>query len=72
MQGQTRLKAAKVLVVGAGGIGSSALLYLTSSGVGTIGIVDHDDVETCSIYITLDCGIIDSSRAVTPFPFPRS
>lgn len=50
MKGQTRLKASKVLVVGAGGIGSSALLYLASSGVGTIGIVDHDDVELTNLH----------------------
>jgi molybdopterin/thiamine biosynthesis adenylyltransferase len=43
--GQKRLKAAKVLVVGAGGLGSPALLYLAAAGVGTIGVIDHDVVE---------------------------
>ena len=43
--GQKRLKAAKVLVVGAGGLGSSALFYLAGSGVGTIGVIDPDVVE---------------------------
>ncbi len=43
--GQKRLKAAKVLVVGAGGLGSPALLYLASSGVGVIGVIDADAVE---------------------------
>lgn len=43
--GQKRLKAAKVLVVGAGGLGSPALLYLAASGVGVIGVVDDDVVE---------------------------
>jgi molybdopterin/thiamine biosynthesis adenylyltransferase len=43
--GQKRLKAAKVLVVGAGGLGSPALFYLAGAGVGTIGVIDHDLVE---------------------------
>ena len=43
--GQKRLKQAKVLVVGAGGLGSPALLYLAASGVGTIGVIDPDVVE---------------------------
>lgn len=41
-QGQKKLKAAKVLVVGAGGLGSSALISLAGTGIGTIGICDHD------------------------------
>ena len=43
--GQQRLKSAKVLVVGAGGLGSPALLYLAAAGVGTIGVIDADTVE---------------------------
>ncbi|MBV0913948.1 HesA/MoeB/ThiF family protein [Anianabacter salinae] len=43
--GQRKLRAAKVLVVGAGGLGSPALLYLAAAGVGTIGVIDDDAVE---------------------------
>jgi molybdopterin/thiamine biosynthesis adenylyltransferase len=47
--GQRRLKDAKVLVVGAGGLGSPALLYLAASGVGTIGVIDGDVVEASNL-----------------------
>jgi molybdopterin/thiamine biosynthesis adenylyltransferase len=47
--GQARLKAAKVLVVGAGGLGSPALLYLAASGVGVIGVIDDDLVEASNL-----------------------
>src|SRR6516164_1507743 len=44
-QGQQKIKAAKVLVVGAGGLGSPLLMYLAAAGVGTMGIVDDDRVS---------------------------
>lgn len=47
--GQLKLKQSKVLVIGAGGLGCSALLYLTAAGVGTIGIIDHDTVSRSNL-----------------------
>jgi len=44
-EGQQRLKAARVLVVGAGGLGSPLILYLAAAGVGTIGVIDDDRVS---------------------------
>jgi adenylyltransferase/sulfurtransferase len=44
-QGQQKLKAAKVLVVGAGGLGSPVLMYLAAAGIGTVGIIDDDRVS---------------------------
>ena len=49
MVGQRRLKNAKVLVIGAGGLGSPALLYLAAAGVGTIGIIDDDVVDVSNL-----------------------
>jgi len=47
--GQLRLKKAKVIVIGAGGLGSPVLMYLTAAGVGRIGIVDSDEVSTSNL-----------------------
>ena len=49
LESQQKLKAAKVLVVGSGGLGSPVLLYLAAAGVGTIGIVDFDVVDDSNL-----------------------
>ena len=49
VEGQKKLKAAKVLVIGSGGLGSPVLLYLAAAGVGNIGIVDFDVVDDTNL-----------------------
>ena len=62
MTGQKRLKNAKVLVVGAGGLGSPALLYLAAAGVGTLGIVDFDVVDESNLQRQIIHGVSDVGR----------
>src|SRR5258708_9733230 len=49
LEAQQKLKAAKVLVIGSGGLGSPVLLYLAAAGVGTLGIVDFDVVDDSNL-----------------------
>jgi adenylyltransferase/sulfurtransferase len=78
MEGQQKLKAAKVLCIGAGGLGSPLALYLTAAGVGTLGIVDFDVVDFTNlqrqiIHSTADVGRkkLDSAeeklKGINPF-----
>src|SRR6266513_1845161 len=60
--GQRRLKAARVLCIGAGGLGSPAALYLAAAGVGTIGIVDFDDVDLSNLQRQILHGTKDVGR----------
>jgi adenylyltransferase/sulfurtransferase len=69
--GQAKLKAARVLVIGAGGLGAPVLLYLTAAGVGTLGVVDDDTVSLSNlqrqvIFTTDDIGNrkVDGAEAV--------
>ena len=62
MTGQKRLKNAKVLVVGAGGLGSPALLYLAAAGVGTLGIVEFDEVDESNLQRQIIHGQSDIGR----------
>src|SRR6266853_388562 len=60
--GQRRLKAARVLCIGAGGLGSPAAVYLAAAGMGTIGIVDFDDVDLSNLQRQILHGTKDIGR----------
>ena len=83
MESQLKLRSAKVLIVGAGGLGCPALLYLTAAGVGTIGVIDSDNLEISNLqrqilYTMSDIGrnkaeaAVDRLRQLNPFTNLRS
>jgi molybdopterin/thiamine biosynthesis adenylyltransferase/rhodanese-related sulfurtransferase len=63
MEGQERLKAAKVLCIGAGGLGSPVIMYLAAAGVGTIGIVEFDVVDETNLQRQIIHGQSDVGRS---------
>src|SRR5499433_3375370 len=78
MEGQQKLKAARVLCIGAGGLGSPLAVYLAAAGVGTLGIVDFDVVDYTNlqrqiIHTTADVGrkkldsAADQLNAINPY-----
>jgi molybdopterin/thiamine biosynthesis adenylyltransferase/rhodanese-related sulfurtransferase len=62
LEGQRRLKAARILIVGAGGLGSPVALYLAAAGVGTLGLVDFDVVDVTNLQRQLLHGTADVGR----------
>ena len=62
LEGQQKLKAAKILCIGAGGLGSPLALYLAAAGVGTIGIVDFDHVDVTNLQRQIAHGTKDVGR----------
>ncbi len=62
MIGQKRMKNAKVLVIGAGGLGSPALLYLAAAGVGTLGIAEFDTVDESNLQRQVIHGVSDIDK----------
>ena len=63
MEGQTRLKASRVLCIGAGGLGSPVLMYLAAAGVGTLGIVEFDVVDETNLQRQIIHGESDVGRS---------
>ena len=71
LEGQERLKQARVLVIGAGGLGSPASLYLAAAGIGTLGLVDFDVVEYSNLQRQVIHGTGDVGRSKLDSAFAR-
>jgi sulfur-carrier protein adenylyltransferase/sulfurtransferase len=69
--GQTKLKHSRVLLIGAGGLGSPAALYLAAAGVGTLGIVDFDEVDLTNLQRQVIHGTSDIGRLKTDSAIDR-
>lgn len=67
LSGQEKLKAAKILVIGAGGLGCPVLLYLAAAGAGTLGIVDNDAVDVTNLHrqILYSNGDVGKNKSIT-------
>src|SRR4051812_16980897 len=63
IEGQRRLKTARVLCIGAGGLGSPSAMYLTAAGVGTLGMVDFDRVDLSNLQRQILHGTADVGRS---------
>src|SRR5688572_491922 len=71
LEGQSRLKAASVLLIGTGGLGSPLGLYLAAAGVGTLGIVDFDRVEESNLQRQILHGSKDVGRPKVASAYDR-
>lgn len=63
VKGQKKLLKGKVLIIGAGGLGAPAAMYLAAAGVGTIGIVDADEVDLSNLQRQIIHGTVDVGKA---------
>ena len=68
VKGQKKLLNGKVLIIGAGGLGAPAAMYLAAAGVGTIGIVDADEVDLSNLQRQIIHGTADVQNSLSTMP----